>query len=782
MKNKIITHFRIRKAKNVSVKGFDPVYYLGKYPDVAKAGIDPLQHYNLYGRKEGRFSSAAEEAKHPSVEGFDPAYYLNKYPDVAKANMSPFQHYMLYGRQEGRFSSAAEEAQNTPVKGFDPVYYLQKYPDVAKTDMSPLQHYKLYGRKEGRFSSAAEEAKNSPVKEFDPDYYLKKYPDVAKTDLSPLQHYNLYGRKEGRFSSAAEEAKNTPVKGFDPVYYLKKYPDVAKTEMSPLQHYNLYGRKEGRFSSLAEEIKTRNTITNEELEHVNRKFIVILTTHHTQFIANLLQKKLLDVGISSTILFEYADDSFHSNLFHIVICPQMFSMLPKYYFAFQLEQTVSNRWITDEYLECLLKSIAFFDYSKSNIAYFSNLGFNYKNIFYLPISIDNTLTRKQNVEYKYDVLFYGDPSSPRRKKLLEILHQKFNLKIVSEVFGDELYDYIRQAKIIVNLHYYENALLETTRLYECLSMGKTIVSERSSDQSEYPDLEELVDFVDANNVSELEERIEELLSSGRYTTQSERIANYYNDHFDWFTFYFYRILLAYDFITYEVFYETIGKRYPLKSDTVCLSLTETPSRRLNFLLNQKRAGVHHDLFEGLRHTIGWIGCGLSYKYLFNLAKDLGYKRITICEDDVVFNPKHQEKINTIKRYLAEQKQVDIFAGLIADLAPETKVTSVMIKDGLCFVSINKMVSTVYNIYSSRIFDIMIKWDEHDRQVTNTIDRYIEKRMEPNVITTLDFLVGHEEILSSSLWGTKNTSYTTLIQASSLRLYKKTIEYLCSKLL
>jgi hypothetical protein len=36
------------------VPGFDPVFYLKRYPDVAAAGIDPLSHYLEYGRSEGR--------------------------------------------------------------------------------------------------------------------------------------------------------------------------------------------------------------------------------------------------------------------------------------------------------------------------------------------------------------------------------------------------------------------------------------------------------------------------------------------------------------------------------------------------------------------------------------------------------------------------------------------------------------------------------------------------------------------------------------------------------
>ena len=38
----------------MNVKYFDVEWYLKTYPDVAEAGVDPLIHFEKYGRKEGR--------------------------------------------------------------------------------------------------------------------------------------------------------------------------------------------------------------------------------------------------------------------------------------------------------------------------------------------------------------------------------------------------------------------------------------------------------------------------------------------------------------------------------------------------------------------------------------------------------------------------------------------------------------------------------------------------------------------------------------------------------
>ncbi len=67
-------------------------------------------------------------------------WYLDTYPDVARLGMEPAEHYLKYGAAMGR----------NPGKNFDTRYYLERYPDVAETGMNPLLHYACYGKKEGR--------------------------------------------------------------------------------------------------------------------------------------------------------------------------------------------------------------------------------------------------------------------------------------------------------------------------------------------------------------------------------------------------------------------------------------------------------------------------------------------------------------------------------------------------------------------------------------------------------------------------------------------------------
>ena len=122
--------------RNPAYHGLDPhplfaaAEYLDRYPDVAEAGISPLEHYLRYGWREGRNPHAY----------FMNDWYLLQYPDVLKSGLNPLEHYLRYGWREGR--------KPNPV--FDPVAYLDRHDDVKAAGVEPLSHYAAYGRAEER--------------------------------------------------------------------------------------------------------------------------------------------------------------------------------------------------------------------------------------------------------------------------------------------------------------------------------------------------------------------------------------------------------------------------------------------------------------------------------------------------------------------------------------------------------------------------------------------------------------------------------------------------------
>ena len=114
----------------IAANGFDYVYYLQHNPDVAAAHVDPFQHFQTVGWKEGRNPNAL----------FDTNGYLATYADVAAAHVNPLDHYNQFGWHEGR----------DPSVGFDTTSYLAAYPDVAAAHVNPLAHFLQFGIHEGR--------------------------------------------------------------------------------------------------------------------------------------------------------------------------------------------------------------------------------------------------------------------------------------------------------------------------------------------------------------------------------------------------------------------------------------------------------------------------------------------------------------------------------------------------------------------------------------------------------------------------------------------------------
>ena len=511
----------------------------------------------------------------------------------------------------------------------------------------------------------------------------------------------------------------------------------------------------------------------EKLSDCERIDIVVI--EHTLYIAELLQGILLSAGIECEIHLKEPEE--YENIPYIMICPQNFKRFPPLYIAFQMEQTINPRWLTDEYINILHSAYAVFDYSMVNIEYFSNDPVLAPKLYYMPIDVcaERIKDNKPSEEKEYDVLFYGAPFVDRRQAFLKPIGEKYKLKVICDKFGEELYKEMRKAKIVINAHYYENALLETTRLYETLSVSDClIVSEASGDKKEELALENIVDFTSVGNVNEALERIEYWL-----THEEERKAKVLQnlktltERANATKFYLYRFLLANDRITFNAFYDSVGKFINFASNRVCLSLPESVSRKKAFDADNK---FGFEFFPGLKHRLGWIGCGMSYKFMLKKAAEQNLDNILICEDDVYFPPEFEEKFEKVLDFTKQNSDWNIFSGIMADVG-RVKILKHENKDGVDFVYLDKIISMVFNLYDRSAFNMIADWDELNRNVhVNAIDRYLENK-KLRVLTTCPFLVGHKEDLSSTIWGQQNTIYTELIANSSKKLEEMTRAYI-----
>jgi hypothetical protein len=118
----------------------------------------------------------------------------------------------------------------------------------------------------------------------------------------------------------------------------------------------------------------------------------------------------------------------------------------------------------------------------------------------------------------------------------------------------------------------------------------------------------------------------------------------------------------------------------------------------------------------------------------------------------------------------------VFSGVIAHLHDNAKVLGVEQYRGLDFITIDKMTSMVFNVYSERAIKLISLWDPSNEDVeTNTIDRYLENS-DLKIVVTDPYIVGHREELSSTLWGFQNTQYSDMISESERKLNELKVQW------
>ena len=65
---------------------------------------------------------------------------------------------------------------------------------------------------------------------------------------------------------------------------------------------------------------------------------------------------------------------------------------------------------------------------------------------------------------------------------------------------------------------------------------------------------------------------------------------------------------------------------------------------------------------------------------------------------------------------------NVFCGVIADFNDNTEISNIVKFHNEEYIHINKMTSTVFNIYNKNFFKKMVNWDQNERDVDiNTID-------------------------------------------------------------
>ena len=265
--------------------------------------------------------------------------------------------------------------------------------------------------------------------------------------------------------------------------------------------------------------------------------IYIVNNKYGYYLINVLKYILVQEKFEVKIV-----DNVNLNIdnLHIILFSQHVKTYPKNYIIYNLEQKDISNWIDKKYELSLLFSKKCWDYSYVNLKKFHKIIQDKMKFFRLPI-IKYELINKYipNHINDYDILFYGTMNDSRTVILKEInkkLNKKYNIKIINNIFGKELFNFIQKTKIVLNISYYNNALLECYRINEVQSCKKLVISfyPNKDDIDNYNYYKDSVAFV--NSIDKMIEKIiyyienknkyEEKISNIKYIENTKFIHNY----------------------------------------------------------------------------------------------------------------------------------------------------------------------------------------------------------------------------------------------------------------
>jgi hypothetical protein len=573
---------------------------------------------------------------------------------------------------------------------------------------------------------------------------------------------------------------------FDWIFYINRYPELynqgINTKEKAIKHWCYYGINQGKKINKNQinlnlnkykPDELYNLLLNNKLEHFDNIKFKILTSKLIESIALNMQNIFNRLNISSTIIYELSEEDENNDEFYIIIYNNFNKhFLPKKYILYVIEQTSSKYFRDNNYLNMIKNADYIWDFCVKNRKLF--IEYPFSNYYYLacPFVKEDTFITSN----KYDILFYGSINN-RRRAILDKLTPKYNIYIANNIKGAEKDNIIKQSKIILNLHYYYEAGLETCRLNEVLKYNKLVISELPFDDYYNTELyKKSVVFIDnindnLSNIENLYNIIDKYLENDiEYNKKINDIIINNNFLQNKSEFNIQKLLLP---LNLGINKTKIVYNYDLISDKIyCLHLVETPNRIKAFNKQKNRPDV--EIFPAIKYNPGWRGCALSYVNLIYNAKRFNFDKFTICEDDCRYPDNFDTLYTTINDALNKIKNWDIFVGCVADLPKNTTINNVYKYKNITFIEIDKMNSNVFNIYNKSCYDTIINWDFNNKDNnTNTIDTYIQKQ-NFKIIITYPFYFDCLNV-ESTLWG-KNLydHYNNLFQ-ESLKIIKNKLD-------
>ena len=280
-------------------------------------------------------------------------------------------------------------------------------------------------------------------------------------------------------------------------------------------------------------------IIDKSIKKINiftRKCAIISTRH--------MAKQLEELGIETTVNLRNINNQDieicekDPNLYLFILFPQWnlarpgikIKDLPKNkYFLYQVEQLNQNEQPyqnIDIIMHSIKNSYCTFDYTSTNISLYPD---DIRDQIKLLTPFIGEV-KEYSEEKTIDILFIGKLNE-RRIKILDGIKEysrennlDYKIEIVDNVFEEDLDRLIKKSKIVINLHYYPNAILELFRIHDILPYDCKILSELPGDGDPDGSVEKYKDVVDffpvieddLSNICNIYTAVEIILQNKKY--------------------------------------------------------------------------------------------------------------------------------------------------------------------------------------------------------------------------------------------------------------------------
>lgn len=403
--------------------------------------------------------------------------------------------------------------------------------------------------------------------------------------------------------------------------------------------------------------------SNDILYNIHEKIIIIVTPPAMLYISNILLNIFENQMMYKCIIINHDELYFYIKkyeeninciflIYCLFLCINEFPILPiNRYIIYNLEQhtnnTLNNNYynIKDDIYKLYKNSLFNLDYCYHNINFLKKQNI---EVNYLPVPISNkTLNYKKSFIKKYDIVFIGSLNK-RRKNILDLLKKKYKIYIINNKHNEELIDIYKKSKILLNIHYYDDAIFERCRINEALYNNMYIISEKSNNNdvnihNNYNKIVKFINIIEGNNIKELCNVIDKTLKyKNKYFIKNSKIINSKIKY------------LHNKFKKYLNLYFNKNKLFILKKDIAVISCNygnyDDSLSNINSIKNKKYFDWYYFTDEFINIKNGW---NIITKNYYNIDNDFSHKKIHNDNNNYMYSKyikcKHN-KIDLLKKY------------------------------------------------------------------------------------------------------------------------------------